>query len=62
VPAIDLDGRIRPVLSRSWASALHRCYLRSDNGPEFMSRALLYWIAAQGIDTALIEPGKQWAE
>jgi putative transposase len=25
-----------------------------------MSRALLSWITAQGIDTALIDPGKPW--
>lgn len=34
--------------------------LRSDNGPEFVSRALLKWIVAQGIETALIDPGKPW--
>ena len=32
----------------------------SDNGPEFVSKVLLSWIVAQGIDTALIEPGKPW--
>ena len=35
-------------------------YLRSDNGPEFVSRALLKWIVDQGIGTALIDPGKPW--
>ena len=35
-------------------------FLRSDNGPEFVSRALLKWILDQGIGTALIEPGKPW--
>ena len=35
-------------------------YLRSDNGPEFVSRALLTWITSMGIDTALIDPGKPW--
>jgi putative transposase len=35
-------------------------YLRSDNGPEFVSRALLSWIVGQGIETALIDPGKPW--
>lgn len=35
-------------------------FLRSDNGPEFVSRALLSWIVGQGIETALIEPGKPW--
>ena len=34
--------------------------LRSDNGPEFVSRALLSWITTHGIDTALIEPSKPW--
>ena len=34
--------------------------MRSDNGPEFVSKALLSWIVAQGIATALIEPGKPW--
>src|SRR6476620_1410566 len=35
-------------------------FLRSDNGPEFVSKALLSWIVAQGIGMALIEPGKPW--
>jgi hypothetical protein len=34
--------------------------LRSDNGPEFVSKALLSWIVGQGIGTALIEAGKPW--
>ena len=34
--------------------------LRSDTGPEFVSRALLSWIVGQGIETALIDPGKPW--
>jgi putative transposase len=34
--------------------------LRSDNGPEFVSRALLRWSHAADIDTAVIEPGKPW--
>jgi hypothetical protein len=29
-------------------------------GPEFVSRALLKWIVDQGIETALIDPGKPW--
>ena len=36
-----------------------RC-LRSDNGPDFVSRALLQWIVDQGIETVLIDPGKPW--
>lgn len=35
-------------------------YLRSDNGPEFVSRAVLRWLSAERIETAFIEPGKPW--
>ena len=35
-------------------------YLRSDNGPEFVSIALLKWVAEQGMECALIDPGKPW--
>ena len=63
--AIDVDGRIRSprvieVLSRLVSARGAPSFLRSDNGPEFVSKALLSWIVAQGIDTALIEPGKPW--
>ena len=29
-------------------------------GPEFVSHAILEWLAQQRIDTALIDPGKPW--
>jgi putative transposase len=35
-------------------------YLRSDNGPEFVSRGILKWAAQNGMDMALIDPGKPW--
>jgi putative transposase len=34
--------------------------IRMDNGPEFVSTALLKWVLEQGIETALIDPGKPW--
>jgi putative transposase len=34
--------------------------LRPDNGPEFVSKALLKWAARESLDMALIEPGKPW--
>ena len=63
--AIDVDGRIRSprvieVLSCLISERGAPAFLRSDNGPEFVSKALLSWIVAQGIGTALIEPGKPW--
>ena len=35
-------------------------YVRSDNGPEFVARAVRAWIAAVGAQTAYIEPGSPW--
>jgi putative transposase len=35
-------------------------HLRSDNGSEFLSRAILRWLAHENIETALIDPGKPW--
>jgi putative transposase len=63
--AIEVDGRIRSgrvieVLSRLVSERGAPLCLRSDNGPEFVSRALLKWIVDQGIETALIDPGKPW--
>jgi hypothetical protein len=65
--AIDVDGRIRSprvinVLSRLVSARGAPAFLSSDNGPEFVSKALLSWIIAQGIGTALIEPGKPSAK
>jgi putative transposase len=58
-------GRIRSpqvieVLSRLVSERSAATFLRSDNGPEFVSKALLSWIVAQRIDTVLIEPGTLW--
>ena len=35
-------------------------FVRSDNGPEFVSKALLRWASAERIETAFIDPGKPW--
>jgi putative transposase len=63
--AIDVAGSIRTrrvidVLNRM--ISLHGAprYIRSDNGPEFVSTALLGWAVEQKIETAFIEPGKPW--
>jgi len=63
--AIDVAGSIRSrrvieVLSRLVSVHGAPLFLRSDNGPEFVSRAILEWIAESGIATALIDPGKPW--
>jgi putative transposase len=35
-------------------------FLRSDNGPEFVSYAILAWLADFGIQSTHIDPGKPW--
>jgi transposase InsO family protein len=35
-------------------------HIRSDNGPEFIAKAVQEWIAAVGANTAYIEPGSPW--
>src|SRR5215207_11442266 len=62
-------------LSVSAASQGHRCdrcavrpvypprcprHIRSDNGPEFVAKAVREWIAAVGAKAAYIEPGSSW--
>lgn len=63
--AIDVAGSIRSarvieVLSKLISVRGAPRYLRSDNGPEFVSVALLKWVTGQGIECALIDPGKPW--
>ena len=35
-------------------------HIRSDNGPEFIARAVRQWIAVMGAEAAFIEPGSPW--
>ena len=34
--------------------------LRSDNGPEFIGKALRAWLASAKVETLYIEPGAPW--
>ena len=63
--AIDVGSSIRSqrvieVLSKLVSVRGAPRYLRSDNGPEFVSRAILAWTIDANIETALIDPGKPW--
>lgn len=63
--AIDVAGSIRSarvieVLAKLISLHGAPAFLRSDNGPEFVSTAILKWLTANRIDTALIDPGKPW--
>jgi putative transposase len=63
--AIDVQGSIRAkrvieVLGRLVSLHGAPLHLRSDNGPEFVSHAVLQWLQRTGIGTAFIDPGKPW--
>jgi len=63
--AIEVSHRID---SRQVVAVLERLvhthgmprYLRSDNGPEFIAKAIKAWLSTRGIGTVYIEPGKPW--
>jgi putative transposase len=63
--AIDVAGSIRSgrvveVPSRLVSQHGPPRYLRSDNGPEFVSTAVLKWLTVAKVDAAHIAPGKPW--
>ncbi len=63
--AIDLAGSIRSsrvieVLARLVNVHGAPKYLRSDNGPEFVSRAILRWLNSENIEADAIDPGRPW--
>jgi putative transposase len=63
--AIDVAGAIRSrrvveVLSRLVSVHGAPRHVRSDNGPEFVSKAILRWLVDENIGTAFIDPGKPW--
>jgi len=35
-------------------------HIRSDNGPEFISKQLRHWLKVSGVQTLYIEPGSPW--
>ena len=63
--AIEVEGSIRSARVIETLSKLVSVhgpprYIRSDNGPEFVSAAVLRWLGDEDIDTAFIAPGKPW--
>ena len=63
--AIRVDRRLRStdvidVLSDLFILHGVPDHIRSDNGPEFIAKAVREWIVAVGAKTAYIEPGSPW--
>jgi putative transposase len=60
VAASIRSGRVIEVLSKLVSERGAPRVLRSDNGPEFVSLAVLGWLERNKIDIAFIAPGKPW--
>jgi len=50
------------IATLSYLFRLHGepAYIRSDNGPEFIARAVKQWLTASGVKTLYIEPASPW--
>jgi putative transposase len=48
------------TLTRLFAEREAPRFIRSDNGPEFIARAIRTWLATSGVETLYIEPGAPW--
>ncbi len=63
--AIDVNRRIKGpdvVEVLRYLFAIRGCpaYIRSDNGPEFVSKAVQKWLENSGVDTLYVAPGSPW--
>ena len=63
--AVLVERRIRAqdVINQLFSLFVLRgipAYLRSDNGPEFTSKAIRDWLTRVGVRTLFIEPGSPW--
>src|SRR5438067_10485400 len=55
----QIDRRHRRIV-RPVHPARRAVHIRSDNGPEFVAKAVQEWIGAVGAKTAYIAPGSPW--
>jgi putative transposase len=51
---------VREVLAAVMRERGAPAHLRSDNGPEFIAKAIRGWMAGAGVETLYIEPGAPW--
>jgi putative transposase len=63
--AIDVAGSIRSarvveLLAKLMSERGIPAFIRSDNGPEFVSMAVLRWLTENKVETVHIDPGKPW--
>jgi putative transposase len=63
--AIDVAGSIRSprfveLLAKLMSERGIPAFIRSNNGPELVSMAVLRWMTANKVETVHIDPGKPW--
>jgi transposase InsO family protein len=63
--AIDVNRKIKgpdvvEVLRYLFAVRGEPDFIRSDNGPEFASKAVTKWLEASGVKTLFVAPGSPW--
>ena len=56
ITAEDVVG----TLASLFRSRSEPAFIRSDNGPEFVARAIRQWLEVSGVRTLYIEPGAPW--
>jgi len=54
------SGRVIEILARLMSERGMPAFIRSDNGPEFVSLAILKWLTENNVETVHIDPGKPW--
>jgi len=54
--AVDVQEALAQVMKERG----HPCYLRSDNGSEFIEKSLQKWLEEKGVASIFIEPGSPW--
>jgi len=63
--AIDVNRKIKgpdvvEVLRYLFAVRGEPAFIRSDNGPEFVSHAVKQWLEVSGVKTLYVAPGSPW--
>ena len=48
------------TLTSLFGSRGEPAYIRSDNGPEFVAKAIKRWLETSGVKTLYIEAGSPW--
>jgi putative transposase len=51
---------VQEALAQVMKERGHPCYLRSDNGSDFIEKSVQKWLKEKGVASIFIEPGSPW--